>query len=68
MISVTTTRKAAATVASFAIFFGIWWSVWRFSPVPPYLLPSPQEVFTTLYKALTLALPTVHIWSDAWVS
>jgi ABC-type nitrate/sulfonate/bicarbonate transport system permease component len=68
MMSVTTTRKAAATVASFAIFFGIWWSVWRFSPVPPYLLPSPQEVFTTLYKALTLALPTVHIWSDAWVS
>jgi len=68
MTSSTTIRKAAATAASFALFFGIWWGLWRFSPVPPYLLPSPQAVFTTLFKSLALMMPQVHIWSDAWVS
>jgi ABC-type nitrate/sulfonate/bicarbonate transport system permease component len=68
MVGIATLKRGAATAASFIIFFGAWWAVWRFSPVPPYLLPSPQAVIITLYKALTLTLPPIDIWTDAWVS
>jgi len=68
MLDSASLRKAAATVASFALFFGGWWAVSRFSAIPPYLLPSPQAVFATLVAALSSAIPGVHIWSDAWLS
>ncbi len=61
-------RKFAFTGASFILFFGIWWGIWRFSPVPPYLLPSPQAVFSTLLGGVTLSIPGLQLWSDAWVS
>ena len=50
-------RKTAFTAASFILFFGLWWLVWRLAPVPPYLLPSPQAVFDTLFGALTFSIP-----------
>jgi ABC-type nitrate/sulfonate/bicarbonate transport system permease component len=61
-------RKAGFTIASFALFLGIWWAISRFSPVAPYLLPSPQVVFTTLVRALTSSLPGVNLWQEAWIS
>lgn len=61
-------RKAAATSASFVLFFGMWWALSRFSGIPPYLLPPPQTVFATLFDALTFAIPSVHLWSDAFIS
>jgi ABC-type nitrate/sulfonate/bicarbonate transport system permease component len=61
-------RKTATTISAFVLFFGIWWSVWRFSPVPPYLLPSPQQVFRTFFDALTFSTPGLDLWGDAWVS
>lgn len=61
-------KKAAATIASFVLFFGIWWGISRFSSIPPYLLPSPERVARTLFDALTLATPSIHLWFDAFVS
>jgi ABC-type nitrate/sulfonate/bicarbonate transport system permease component len=61
-------KKFARTIAAFVLFFGIWWCVWRFSPIPPYLLPSPQAVFHTFFNGLTFATPGLHLWSDASVS
>lgn len=60
--------KAAASLASFVLFVGIWWLVARFSSIPPYLLPSPQTVFATFFDALTLSAPGMHLWADAWIS
>jgi ABC-type nitrate/sulfonate/bicarbonate transport system permease component len=67
MTAVGTLRKGAASAASFALFFGAWWAVSRFSAIPPYLLPSPLTVFTTLFEA-TFARPAVPIWTDAFTS
>jgi ABC-type nitrate/sulfonate/bicarbonate transport system permease component len=61
-------QKGAFTLASFVLFFGVWWAIWRFSPIPPYLLPSPQAVFQTLWAGLTFSTPGFELWSDAWVS
>ena len=60
--------KFAATVASFALFFGIWWGVARFSGIAPYLLPPPEQVFATLVGALDGSIRTTHLWSDILVS
>lgn len=61
-------RKAEFTLASFTLFFGVWWAISRFSPIAPYLLPSPQTVFATLLRALTSSIPGVSLWKDSWIS
>ena len=68
MIGSVKLRKAEFTLASFALFFGIWWAISRFSPIAPYLLPSPQTVFVTLIRAITSSIPGVSLWGDAWAS
>lgn len=68
MIGSAKLRKAEFTLASFALFFGAWWAISRFSPIAPYLLPSPQAVFNTLVGALRLSIPGVNLWADAAVS
>jgi ABC-type nitrate/sulfonate/bicarbonate transport system permease component len=60
--------KLTATVTSFALFFGVWWGVSRFSGIAPYLLPSPEQVLTTLIGALDGGIPSTHLWLDIWVS
>ena len=61
-------RKGAVTIASFMLFFGTWWGISQFSEIPSYLLPSPQTVFNTFIDALTFAIPSVNLWSDAFIS
>lgn len=60
--------KFGKGIASFVLFFGMWWAISRFSGIPPYLLPAPQDVFLTLVKSLTLATPTGNIWWDIFTS
>ena len=60
--------KLTATVTSFALFFGVWWGVSRFSGSAPYLLPSPEQVLTTLIGALDGGIPSTHLWLDILVS
>ena len=61
-------RKAAITLASFALFFGFWWGISQFAGIPPYLLPPPQAAAKALIDALFFHIPSVHLWSDVFIS
>jgi ABC-type nitrate/sulfonate/bicarbonate transport system permease component len=68
MISSAIMRKAGGTLASFALFFGGWWALSRFSSIPGYLLPPPQDVIVSFIAAVRLSVPGMHLWTDAWIS
>lgn len=55
--------------AAFAWFIGGWWALAEFAGIPPYLLPPPQQVLTTLYRLLTVLDPgTRGLWQDIFDS
>ena len=69
MKNVVAVRRYLLVLASFAWFFGGWWALAEFSGIPRYLLPAPQQVFTTLFRALTVFDPgTRSIWVDIFDS
>jgi ABC-type nitrate/sulfonate/bicarbonate transport system permease component len=62
-------RRHLLTLASFAWFFGGWWALTEFSGIPHYLLPPPQQVFTTLFHLLTDFNPSTRsLWVDIFDS
>ncbi len=64
----TNSRKLAFTVASFVLFFGLWWAIGRFARLPVYLLPPPQTVFSSLLDGLSFRIQGYDLWTEAWVS
>jgi ABC-type nitrate/sulfonate/bicarbonate transport system permease component len=61
-------RTLAFTLASFVLFFGLWWAVGRFYRLPAYLLPPPQIVLSSLLDGLSFKVQGYDLWADAWVS